>query len=140
MIPDQLRHEETLAWLGRAWSDLRAAALLIAGDANAEALFHCQQAAEKALKAFLTFHERAFRKTHDLGDLSSQCLEIDDSLRLTVSQAEGLTQYAWQFRYPGAPYEPDSTEAHAGLQKANAVLREVDLRLAEGPRTSSESR
>ena len=94
----------------------------------------------KALKAFLTFHERAFRKTHDLGDLSSQCLEIDDSLRLAVSQAEGLTQYAWQFRYPGAPYQPDSTEAHAGLQKAEAVLREVELRLAEGPRTSSESR
>ena len=111
---------------------MRAASLLIAGDANAEALFHCQQAAEKALKTFLTFHERAFRKTHDLGDLSPQCLEIDDSLRLA-------TQYAWQFRYPGAPYEPDSTEAQAGLQKAEAVLREVELRLAEGLRTSSES-
>ena len=140
MTPDQLRHEETLAWLARAWSDLRAASLLIAGDANAEALFHCQQAAEKALKTFLTFHERAFRKTHDLGDLSPQCLEIDDSLRLAVSQAEGLTQYAWQFRYPGTPYEPDSTEAQAGLQKAEAVLREVELRLTEGLRTSSESR
>ena len=118
MTPDQLRYEETRAWLSRARSDLRAASLLIAGDANAEALFHCQQAAEKALKTFLTFHERAFRKTHDLGDLSPQCLEIDDSLRLAVSQAEGLTQYAWQFRYPGTPYEPDSTEAQARTTKS----------------------
>jgi HEPN domain-containing protein len=71
MTPDQLRHEEARAWLDRAHRDLRAAGLLIAGLANAEALFHCQQAAEKALKAFLTLHEKAFRKTHDLGDLSS---------------------------------------------------------------------
>ena len=66
MTPDQLRHEETRAWLDRARSDLQAARLPIAGDANAEALFHCQQAVEKALKAFLTFHEKAFRRTHDL--------------------------------------------------------------------------
>jgi len=94
MTPDQLRHEETRAWLDRARSDLQAARLLIAGDADAEALFHCQQAAEKALKGFLTFHGRAFRKTHDLGDLSPECLAIDDSLEAAVSQSEGLTQYA----------------------------------------------
>ena len=129
MTPDQLRHEETRAWLDRARRDLRAARLLTAGDANAEALFHCQQAVEKALKAFLTFHERTFRKTHDLGDLSPECLAIDDSLQSAVSQAEGLTQYAWRFRYPGMPYEPDSTEAQDGLQRAAAVVLEVERRL-----------
>lgn len=50
MTPDQLRREETRGWLDRARHDLRAARLLLAGDANAEALFHCQQAVEKALK------------------------------------------------------------------------------------------
>jgi HEPN domain-containing protein len=84
---------------------------------------------EKALKAFLTFHERTFRKTHDLGDLSPECLAIDDSLQSAVSQAEGLTQYAWRFRYPGMPYEPDSTEAQDGLQRAAAVVLEVERRL-----------
>ena len=108
MTPDQLRREETNEWLSRAKGDLR------------------------ALKAFLTFYQRAFRKTHDLGDLSRECLEIDDSLRITGSAAEGLTQYAWQFRYPGAPYEPDSTEARAGLQEAEAVLREIERRLDGG--------
>ncbi len=133
MTPDQLRHEETRAWLGRARRDLRAAKLLIAGDANAEALFHCQQAVEKAIKAFLTFHERTFRKTHDLGDLSSECLAIDDSLRPVVSQAEGLTQYAWRFRYPGEPDEPEPAEAQDGLKKAEAVLGEVERRLPVVP-------
>jgi len=84
MTPDQLRHEEARAWLDRAGRDLQAARLLIAGDANTEALFHCQQAVEKALKAFLTFHERAFRKTHDLGDLSPECFAIDDSLQVSA--------------------------------------------------------
>ena len=133
MTPDQLRHEESRAWLDRARRDLRAARLLTAGDANAEALFHCQQAVEKALKALLTFHERTFRKTHDLGDLSLECLAIDDSLQSAVSQAEGLTQYAWRFRYPGMPYEPDSTEAQDGLQRAEAVVLEVERRLPSVP-------
>jgi HEPN domain-containing protein len=129
MSPDQFRHEETRAWLDRACRDLRAAKLLIAGEANAEALFHCQQAVEKALKAFLTFHERTFRRTHDLGDLGSQCLAFDDSLQPVVSQAEALTQYAWRFRYPGDSYEPDSAEAQEGLEKAEAAVGVVERRL-----------
>jgi HEPN domain-containing protein len=124
-----LRHEETRAWLDRALRDLRATRLLTAGDANAEALFHCQQAVEKALKAFLTFHERTFRKTHDLGELSPECLALDGSLESAISQAEGLTQYAWRFRYPGILYDPDSTEAQDGLQRAEALVLEVERRL-----------
>ena len=129
MTPDQLRLEETRAWLDRARRDLHAARLLMAGDAHAEALFHCQQAVEKALKAFLTFHQKPFRKTHDLGDLSPDCLAIDASLESAVADAEGLTQYAWRFRYPGMPYEPDAAEAAEGLQKAEAVVREIERRL-----------
>ena len=34
-----------------------------------EALYHCQQAAEKALKGFLAFHDHPFRRTHDLREL-----------------------------------------------------------------------
>ena len=140
MTPDPLLHEEVRAWLDRARRDLLAARLLIAGNANAEALFHCQQAAEKALKAFLTFHQRTFRKTHDLGDLNLECLAIDNSLQAAIFSAEGLTQYAWRFRYPGAPYEPDSTEAQDGLQWAEAAVRGVERRLPAGGKLSDKSR
>lgn len=51
MTPDQLRYEETRAWLDRARRDLRAAKLLIAGDANGEALFHFQQAVEEGAQS-----------------------------------------------------------------------------------------
>jgi len=36
-----------------------------------DALFHCQQAAEKALKAVLIWHDRPFKKTHDLAALEA---------------------------------------------------------------------
>ena len=129
MTPDELRLEETRAWLDRARRDLRAAKLLIAGDSSAEALFHCQQAVEKALKAFLAFHQKPFRRTHDLSDLSQDCLSIDDSLQPVIAEAESLTQYAWRFRYPGAPYEPEADEAHREMQKAAAVVDEIERRL-----------
>jgi hypothetical protein len=32
------------------------------------ALFHSQQTAEKALKGFLTWHDIAFRRVHELGE------------------------------------------------------------------------
>jgi HEPN domain-containing protein len=48
-------------------------------------MFHCQQAAEKALKAFLTFHDQPFRKTHDLASLGKQCANIDATLEARKS-------------------------------------------------------
>lgn len=130
MTPDQWRLDETHAWLKRARHDLHDASLLIGGGEYADALFHCQQAVEKALKAFLTYHQKLFRKTHVLGDLSPECLAIDSSLLPTVTQVDVLTKYAWRFRYPGAPYEPDAAEAADGLQKAEMAVREIERRLA----------
>jgi HEPN domain-containing protein len=43
-------------------------------------LFHCQQAAEKALKGFLAWHDQPFPKTHDLGKLGKQAVEVDPTL------------------------------------------------------------
>lgn len=62
MTAEQLLLDETHPWLTRARRDLHAAALLIAGEAYEDALFHCQQAAEKAIKAFLTFHQNRFER------------------------------------------------------------------------------
>jgi HEPN domain-containing protein len=94
-----------------------------------EALFHCQQAVEKALKGLLTYHRQTFRKTHDLSDLIAKCLAIDDSLYSTMDGVDDLTQYAWRFRYPGAPPDPDPADAADGLAKAELVLREVRRRI-----------
>lgn len=50
---------------------MRAAEFLLTESAAfpSVAAFHCQQAAEKYLKAFLTWHGVEFPKTHDIGVL-----------------------------------------------------------------------
>jgi HEPN domain-containing protein len=52
-------------WLSKAANDLRGAHIDLDADPPLieDALFHCQQAAEKSLKAFLTSHDRPFKKT-----------------------------------------------------------------------------
>ena len=57
------------------------------------------------LKAFLTFHQEPFRKTHNIQELGEDCLELKPDLPASVRAAFGLTQYTWIFRYPGGPRE-----------------------------------
>jgi HEPN domain-containing protein len=92
-------------------------------------VFFSQQAAEKAVKAFLTFHQVAFRKTHDLADMGSQCVTLDPSLGPILRKAEELTDYASAFRYPDAPYEPDAVEAAEALAIAAELCDEVQRRV-----------
>ncbi len=61
-------------------------------------MFHCQQAAEKALKAFLVWYDVPFRKTHDLRELGNACIRIEATLKEAIAGAIPLTEYAWRFR------------------------------------------
>ncbi len=137
MTPDEWLLDETHSWLSRARRDLHAATVLIGAQGYAEALFHCQQAAEKALKAFLTYHGKPFTKTHVLSELRPACLAIDSSLDPVLVLASALTEYAWRFRYPGAPYEPGAAEAAEGLRKAEAVSSEIERRVPPKPGPTS---
>ncbi len=62
------KRQEVKAWLAKAGNDLRAAEVGLAADPPLveDALFHCQQATEKAMKAFLAAYDTPFRKPHDL--------------------------------------------------------------------------
>ena len=92
---------------------------------TADVVFHAQQAAEKALKAFLAWHDIPFRKTHDLTEIGQQCVEIDPSLEPLLARAARLTAYAWKFRYPGDPADPSREEAETALGVAREVVAAV---------------
>ena len=65
--------------------------------------------------------QKPFRRTHDLGDLSSDCLTIAGTLQASVTYAASLTQYAWRFRYAGSPYEfSDDHTKLADFYKGNS--------------------
>jgi len=59
MQPDDARHADTSAWLAKAELDLRSAehAFAAAPPLHEDVLFHSQQTVEKAMKAWLTFHD-----------------------------------------------------------------------------------
>jgi HEPN domain-containing protein len=94
-----------------------------------DALFHCQQAVEKAFKAFLTWHERPFRKTHSLEELGRACSAVDPDLEALVDDGVPLTEYAWAFRYPGAPPVPTWTETEESLAVARRIVKAIAERL-----------
>ena len=69
---DDTRRELLRSWLTKAASDLRSARVLgSADDAPLDtAIYHCQQTAEKAVKAFLVSREISPEKTHDIRKLT----------------------------------------------------------------------
>lgn len=65
------------------------------------ALFHSQQAVKKYLKAFLTFYNKPFGKTHDLTFLLKKCIEIDGSFEeLRKLEIDKLYPKGVEVRYP----------------------------------------
>jgi HEPN domain-containing protein len=138
MTPSEARARESREWLAKADEDLSSARVLIGSGHIANALFFCQQAAEKSLKAFLTWHEQAFRRTHDLEELGEACRAIDGTLAALLEQADVLSDFAWKLRYPGAVYTPELEEAEAMFGIAFGIFREIQSRLPLETRTSED--
>lgn len=84
----------------KAKEDLDAAKKLAGIPDSSEeiVLFHCQQAIEKALKAFLDANGIVYPKTHDLELLLSLCIKKDASFN-QISNITAFTPYAVEIRY-----------------------------------------
>lgn len=124
MPHDPILLADTKAWLRKAATDLRAATLVMEADPPLleAAVFHAQQAAEKSFKAFLTFHDEPFRKTHSLEEIGEACLKLDRMLKELVDEAVPLSEYAWAYRYPGDVEPPGLEESRAALLVARKVF------------------
>ena len=133
MPHDPILIADTRAWLKKAGNDLRAATIGLQADPPLleDVVFHCQQAVEKSFKAFLTFHDRPFRKTHNLEEIGEACLNIDPSLGDLVTKAVPLSEYAWAFRYPGDPETPDLDESKSALSLAEQINKAILQRVPE---------
>jgi len=110
-------------WLAKAQSDLATAKLLIKGPERYldTGSYHCQQAAEKAIKAWLTAAEVVFVKTHSLEILVSLCLPSAPGFQRFFPHAIELTPFATEFRYPGDAFEPSAEEAANALTLAEEL-------------------
>jgi HEPN domain-containing protein len=115
-------------WLAKANSDLMASQRLLDSDGPYDAVcFHAQQAAEKALKAWLAVADSPIPRTHNLEDLLVQCLAL-----LPVAVASGiealdlssLTPFAVESRYD-IEFWPERAEAEAAVAIAARVCAAV---------------
>jgi len=93
-------------------------------------LFHCQQAMEKALKAFLDSKGVVYPKSHDLEALLSMSLERDASFG-QISFVTTLTAYAVEMRYDEIIELPTGEVAEIVKQTEKAfnfILSKISLK------------
>ncbi len=110
-------------WLRKAESDLAAAEVLLHAEAldYSACAFHCQQAAEKFIKALLVERQIEFRKTHDLEHLVALLGQSAPELQQELIGCDWLTPFGTDFRYPDQYLEVDrSTAQSAGRGAARA--------------------
>ena len=111
-------------------ADLASAQRLAAGNDPLldTAAYHCQQAAEKAMKAFLVFRDVRVRKTHDLEELIAETTALTPNYAGLTDAAKRITEYATMFRYPRMQMEPTQAEYEQAYQDA-AQFMSVTLSL-----------
>ena len=110
-----------LEWFYVADADLDSA--LILNDAhrkhNAIICFHCQQAVEKYLKAFLCYNGLMPPKIHVLETLCAMCSELDESFNDIARDCAYLSPFAVQARYP---LEMEITSVNTNVNKLRSML------------------
>lgn len=124
--------EEVAEWLAKAWEDLEAAYRLSEPTPEpilAPAAFHCQQCAEKALKAYLVDRGVRFRKVHNLTYLHDLCQEAGLEAPELADPLARLIPFAVDERYPGARREPPADLVDELVEIAEVVLQTVESRI-----------
>lgn len=124
---DNPNYEEVRQWLTKSQRDLKVAWVLFENEESLldAVVYHCQQSAEKSLKAYLTYRNTTFRKTHDLDVLIDLCSLSEPSFQELKDGADILTPYATEFRYPSDTVEPERYEAEEALEIASSILNFV---------------
>jgi len=123
-------NELTKEWMLKAGQDFDAANLLMyAGESPLPdyVCFHCQQCAEKYLKAYLQEHEVEFERKHDLMPLLILCQSLDDEFQQIKKDLSQLDRYAVVVRYPGIIIKADT--AKVALEAADRVRKFVRKKL-----------
>ena len=124
---DEAKRELVSSWLRKASHDLAAAKLLGANDPPIleVAVYHCQQAAEKALKGYLVYFDQKVAKIHDVGLLLAQAMTIEPVFDTWQDAADRLTPLATLYRYPGVSDDLLPTEFEEAIDDATTIFQQV---------------
>jgi HEPN domain-containing protein len=124
---DEAKRELVQQWLLKALHDLIAARSLTQQEPVVldVASYHCQQAAEKAVKAFLVFRDQDPERTHDVDQLLEQAARLEPAFAANRTAGKRLTPYATLYRYPSAVMEPNLEQLVRALDDAASIYDQV---------------
>lgn len=118
-------------WMIKAHHDLISAKKLGQGKEPVldTAIYHTQQCAEKALKAYLSYKQQPPQKSHNLRLLVELCQEIDETFAEIIGDAEELNPFATAYRYPDMIMEPEAQEVADAVRQAEKIFEFIRLKL-----------
>ena len=124
---DEAKRELVREWLIKASRDLTVAKIVARSpEAIWEAsLYHRQQAAEKALKGFLTYSDLSIERTHNLLLLLKKARQIEPCFDNWNDAAARLTPFSTAYRYPGIVDSPDLEQVDQALDDAASIVNQV---------------
>jgi len=133
---------DCLDWLRFARMDITAAQDLFTKQQNPRhrpievILYHCQQGAEKALKAYIVQHVPLTKdlQTHDMQILRQACAQQDAHFNKSrlIGHCASLDPFSVVVRYPKHNLSLDSSLAVRGLNSAKRVFNFVCEHLGLG--------
>jgi HEPN domain-containing protein len=103
-------------WLVKAEHDLLNAQTVVEHNPIIldTACFHCQQAVEKYLKAFLVYKGIAVERTHNLNYLLDVCSQQDNDFKNI--ETKNLNDFGVEIRYPDNFLSPSMEETKEYIQ------------------------
>jgi HEPN domain-containing protein len=131
--------EESLRWLTHAKDEFEDADELRKRGRFYLALFHFQQATEKAFKAYLYLKVESVQifHTHSISDLLEMAVELEPDFK-QVANAKKLDIYYIMTRYPnGLPgsvpsrYFDDPEEAEEAMRIARSAIELIEGKIIE---------
>ena len=114
-------------WFVSAEEDFESAVLLFNAKKFRPPVYHAQQCAEKALKAFLIYNNHQLVKVHDLLVLIRLCKRYDQDFDNILNLALSLDGLDVEFRYPigdgsGVYDEPTDAQVQESIENAKEIL------------------
>jgi HEPN domain-containing protein len=129
--PERFAPDDPREWLNRARSNLAQASTRLPEVYLEDLCFQAQQAAEKAIKAVFIARKLPFPYVHDLARLLTLLEENGEAVPDRVREAERLTRFAVEPRYPGFGRPVTEAEYQMLLDVAGEVVRWAQQRVAK---------
>jgi len=126
---DRIAHADE--WLKYVQADLDVVHLLKAHHRpHLEIIcFHCQQAAEKALKAILAYHDEEIPRTHNLFSVMELCeAHCPGIVEEFSDHADWLSGFAAAGRYPNE-VETTVEDMNKAIETAESIMSAVKTRI-----------